>query len=214
MNGLATKAACGTAACGGVVGGSFLIKNSLNSEDKSLAAKLKDQKYKLLAFDNTHNNHWTSIASAYKEQTTSKADLKIQGITISGTTESDLTALKGACKSIVEADFSKANHDLAIKWCVIPETVSERISKDGKKVLKLDSTDSNEKSSWTSLVTKHKEVQGTDKKFSDLTLNTATDDNEISKLREKCKGIKDKKNYETDYDSSYQKFSDFCSVTI
>nr|WP_045118526.1 hypothetical protein [Mycoplasma haemocanis] len=214
MSELVTKAAFGTIVCGGIVGGGFLIKNSLNSEDKSLSSKLKDKKYKLLSFDNTHNNHWTNIVTAYKTQTTSNANLKIKGVAISGTTENDLKSLKTVCQSIVEADFSQSNYDLAIKWCVIPETVSERITKDGKKILQLDSTDNREKTSWTALVTKHKEEKNNNKKFASLTLNTATDDSEINKLREKCKEIKDKKNYESDYESSYQKFNDFCSVVI
>ncbi|AEG73652.1 hypothetical protein MHF_1418 [Mycoplasma haemofelis Ohio2] len=207
------KLLLGSVSLGGVVGGGFLIKNySSTPEDKSLSSKLRSKKYELLSFNNDHDSHWGNIADAYKTQTESNSKLKINNTTITGKETADLTSLKNACKAILEADFSQANYDLAIKWCVVPETVSSRMDKDGRKVLKLDSTDSQESTIWEDLMKKHNSETTANKKFSDLTETLETGETGIAKLRGKCSSVKDKKTYEADYESSYQKIHDFCSV--
>ncbi|CBY92447.1 hypothetical protein HF1_04390 [Mycoplasma haemofelis str. Langford 1] len=206
---VASKIATGTLGLGGVAGGGFLASQYLPKESKStLSHKLQEEGFSPLV---RNHSQWSKTLEEYNK-VKDKGDEAFEVSTVALNEDQ----LKDKCESLLRKEsYSEVEKAKAIRWCTDPISIQSRIDKLGRRSLNDTDSDSTDKTTWTELVKKYLS-DGAQNKLS-VTIDTLqgdaqVDDTRINKLREGCRGLKDKTSIEKDYLSNYSKFSDWCSV--
>ncbi|AEW45599.1 hypothetical protein MHC_03695 [Mycoplasma haemocanis str. Illinois] len=184
----------------GVGGGIYLAhKNFENpvSEKKTVRTKLQKAKFKIPSKED--NQHWTSIKTAYNNVRT-HAD-KVFSTSSSEVGEEDLKRL---CEEALEKDENDTSYDKAKRWCVVTTTISSYLKEWGMNALPTSDSNNEKQSEWTKLsgeyASSNSKIAGVDSLSSEAWKN----------LRSECKKLGDKKNYDDDFDTSFESSKIWC----
>ncbi|CBY92910.1 hypothetical protein HF1_09020 [Mycoplasma haemofelis str. Langford 1] len=194
----------GLGGAAGIGGGLYLMNGNSQtpnkSEDKTIRSKLKKAGFDIL--DTNGSAHWGDLKTQYNKakQTASK---------IFDTGDKDVTEdeLKGLCKVALDKGEEDASYEKAKRWCVVPVSVTAHLNKWGLKAISTEKSGDTQQTKWTELASKY----GTgENKIKDVA--TLTGSNTWETLRDKCKEIGEKKNYEDDFDAHLLPFQGWCST--
>ncbi|AEW45655.2 hypothetical protein MHC_03985 [Mycoplasma haemocanis str. Illinois] len=166
-----------------------------NSQKETVGTRLISENYELL--NNSHTDQWKTSFSKYNEKKESN------------TANIDEAQLKSICKNLISKDkTSDLDYKKAKLYCVVPQGVSERLSKLGFKVLNTKDTTHQDK--WTKLATSYVTNGKGDKQIESLNLTDSTSNN-WSTLRDNCKTIIEKSHWEESFDSYLKKSKMWCT---
>ncbi|AEG72788.1 hypothetical protein MHF_0516 [Mycoplasma haemofelis Ohio2] len=187
-----------TAALGGAVGGGFLIKNAISSDEKpTVSTRLVSEGFELL--NASHTSHWSTSLSKYNSK---KA---------SGAADISEDKLKSICQELLSKDKeAEEDYKKARRYCVVPQNVSTRLSKLGLNVL--TTTENTHQQQWTSLAASYVTKGTGNNQIESLTLQSAnSDQTNWSKLRDQCKVVVEKDHWEENFDSYLEKAKMWCT---
>ncbi|CBY92916.1 hypothetical protein HF1_09080 [Mycoplasma haemofelis str. Langford 1] len=194
----ASLAGLGTAATGG---GIYLAsKNLPSSEEKNtILLKLQNDRYTLLkSNDSNHQDHWKTSKEKYISSHSDKSSY----------TEKDL---KDLCTSLLgKKDSELEAYNEARKYCVVPNTISQRLTALGLRPLKTGESEDTEK--WKKLSVEYKKGGENFKKLNDLEHSTINDETTTGQsLRNKCKDVFAKDHWIENYDTLLDSSKDWCT---
>nr|WP_014272203.1 hypothetical protein [Mycoplasma haemocanis] len=208
------------ALCGGAVGSCSVVAagyHFLNTHQeiptvkKTVGDYLRDEKFSLLSYKDGNSSEWSKVLSKYKS---SGEDSKFSDLNLdSGEDNSNIFKLKEKCKAIVEGEFEKGIHDKAKKWCVIPQSIKERMASLSDVALDY----SNEKSKNTSMDAwkeKIKTYKGNEGLSSNSTWSSVHDeDTKIEAIKKDCKSFLEgeSRSYDSDFEEKYRKAITWCT---
>ncbi|AEG73253.1 hypothetical protein MHF_0998 [Mycoplasma haemofelis Ohio2] len=183
----------------GIGGGIYLAhKNSERPapEKKTIRDRLQKAKFKIPTND---DNHWASIKAAYNN-VKSHSD-KVFSTSTSEVGEEDLKRL---CEEALEKDEGDTSYDKAKRWCVVTTTISSYLKELGINALPTDDSKNEKQNEWTKLAGEYSasnnKISGVDSLNGDAWKN----------LRSECKKLGDKKNYDDDFDTSFESSKIWC----
>ncbi|AEW45248.1 hypothetical protein MHC_01910 [Mycoplasma haemocanis str. Illinois] len=207
---IAAKVTLGTLGMGGAIGGGFLASKHLLKENKStLFDQLKKEGFNPIHHDNPQ---WNTTLSKYNA-------VKGNENEAFATSNESLTEkqLKDECESILKKEsYSEAEKTKAIRWCTIPISIKDRITKLGRRSLNDVDGNATDKDTWINMVKKHLDAKAQNKlgvNINALSTSEEVDDTRINSIKKGCRDLKDKTSIEKDYLSDYSKFLDWCSVS-
>ncbi|AEG73234.1 hypothetical protein MHF_0979 [Mycoplasma haemofelis Ohio2] len=188
--------ATGAGALGAYYSGVF------STNENSIRSKLIKNKWVVLEDSKEdHKSHWSTSLSKYKGKYTNKDSLSED-------------QLKGICKDLLNSEDDK-NYEEARRYCVVPRTISERLSDLDFKLLNITTGTSNneDQQKWTDIVNKYK-TKGTDTKELDgLKANSLTTENtNWSTLKDKCKSVSEKDHWSEKYDLLVENSKTWCTL--
>ncbi|CBY92975.1 hypothetical protein HF1_09670 [Mycoplasma haemofelis str. Langford 1] len=175
-----------------------LYSHLSGSQKENVGTRLVSESFELL--NDSHKEQWKTSLEKYNEK--------------KGANDSNIdeTKLKAICKSLISKDkTSEVDYKKAKLYCVVPQGVSERLSKLGFKVL--NTSDTTHQNEWTKLATSYITNGKGDKQIESLTLTTpsGSPDNNWSTLKENCKTILGKSHWEESFDSYFEKSKMWCT---
>nr|WP_014272654.1 hypothetical protein [Mycoplasma haemocanis] len=184
----------------GVLGAYYFGVFSTNKND--IRSKLIESNWVILEDSNKeHESHWSTALKKYKEKHSDKNQL----------TESQL---KGICKDLLNSEDDK-NYEEARKYCVVPRTISERLSDLKFQLLNTTAGTSNnaDQQKWTSVVNKYK-TEGIETKELDglKTSSLNNDGTNWSTLKDKCKTVSEKDHWSEKYDLLVEGSKTWCTL--
>ncbi|CBY92527.1 hypothetical protein HF1_05190 [Mycoplasma haemofelis str. Langford 1] len=170
----------------------------------TIRERLQKDRYVLLTKDGSDSSHWGTILSKYQE-----AKNKPNNRLMFGTENVGIDTLQKDCESSVDSDDDELYLKVKL-WCTVPKAVSERLEELGVVVLKTTGNDdsSGDKGRWVELAKKYKDSGNN--AIDGLTLS-GNDDNDWTKLRDKCNEYFTKDRWDEKYDYYLSKVSDWCS---
>ncbi|CBY92907.1 hypothetical protein HF1_08990 [Mycoplasma haemofelis str. Langford 1] len=188
--------ATGAGALGAYYSGVF------STNENSIRSKLIKNKWVVLEDSKEdHKSRWGTSLSKYKGKYTNKDSLSED-------------QLKGICKDLLNSEDDK-NYEEARRYCVVPRTISERLSDLDFKLLNITTGASNngDQQKWTDIVNKYK-AKGTDtKELDDLKANSLTTENtNWSTLKDKCKSVSEKDHWSEKYDLLVENSKTWCTL--
>ncbi|AEG73155.1 hypothetical protein HF1_08180 [Mycoplasma haemofelis str. Langford 1] len=195
----ASAAGLGAAGTGGFGVYHFYFNNS-NPEDKSLRARLISEKFKILTNKQEDQTHWETLKTAY-EAIKKNADKSFK-VTEQAVTTDDL-------KSFCEEHLKSEKEDLYSKvkrWCVVPVTVANHLSNLNLTPLSTETSGEPNKAEWEGLAENY---NNSEDKISDLQITGKT---QWTNLRDKCKNLGTKKNYEDEFDANLKSSIRWCAL--
>ncbi|AEW45598.1 hypothetical protein MHC_03690 [Mycoplasma haemocanis str. Illinois] len=194
---VASLAGIGTAATGG---GAYLLSQhfSIFEEKNTVLLKLKNDRYTPLTSDTSHQTHWNSSLEKYKSSHNDKSSY----------TEKEL---KGLCANLFEKkDSEEGAYNEARKYCVVPNTISQRLTTLGYQSLKTGDSEDTDK--WKKLSSEYKKKGANFKKLNDLEHSSINDEGSTGKiLREKCRDVLAKDHWTESYDALLDSTLDWCT---
>ncbi|CBY92827.1 hypothetical protein HF1_08190 [Mycoplasma haemofelis str. Langford 1] len=200
----------GLGGAAGLGGGAYLLhKNSQPSpiekpsipEKKTIQDKLQKEGFQIL--NSSEGQHWGTLKDAYNSAKSEES--KVFAVINSNIDENKL---KDLCKSALEKDEEDASYSKAKRWCVVPVTVSDYLSKLGRRALSTASSGETDKDQWEKLAAKYESAPD---KIASVT-SLGADNNKWSTLRQKCGELGAKKNYEDNFDTNLASSKVWCSV--
>ncbi|AEW45519.1 hypothetical protein MHC_03295 [Mycoplasma haemocanis str. Illinois] len=167
-----------------------------SSKTNTIKDRLINEKYQLLKEGDS--SHWTESLKKYKEKHPSESSY-------------DEPKIKKLCQDLVgRVNFSKEDYNKAKKYCVVPQTISERLK--ALEFTLLDTNGSNSTTKWKSLSDEYKNTGENDKKLSDLNKSeVGNGDSNGDKLKSKCKDVSSKTHWEDNYDSLLENTKRWCT---
>ncbi|AEG72720.1 hypothetical protein MHF_0444 [Mycoplasma haemofelis Ohio2] len=175
------------------------------STSKSVSDRLTEEKFVLLNDSEEHKTHWTELLGEYNKQKAHKNKIFTDG-------SKDLTVdeLKGACKKALgDGSDSTEVYSKSKRWCVVPTTLSEHLSKHSFKSLSTEDNNNPDQSAWEGKVTEHEKPDNANRRIKDL---SGVNQDKWKAVMGECKNVSGKKNYEDEFDSYFEKYKDWCSV--
>ncbi|AEW45566.1 hypothetical protein MHC_03530 [Mycoplasma haemocanis str. Illinois] len=191
-----STAGIGAAGTGGFGIYNFYLKNS---KDGSLKAKLISEKFTLLTNKQEDSKHWEELKNKYNAIKGS-ADKAFE------VSDKELTVddLKALCRDYLnrgqENLYSKVK-----RWCVVPVTVSDHLKTLKLNLLSTENNGTTDKDKWESLASGYK---SSNDKIVGLEV---ADKNAWTTLRDKCKDLITKKNYEDEFDINLKSAARWCT---
>ncbi|AEW45212.1 hypothetical protein MHC_01730 [Mycoplasma haemocanis str. Illinois] len=188
----------------GIGGAGFLAYKHLYPP-KQISDHLKEEKFVLLNHSEEHKAHWTTLLGEYNKQKTHKnniftdvgKDLKVE-------------ELQEACrKALGESVDNEEIYSKAKKWCVVPVTLSEHLSKHQFRSLSTEDNNNSDQSIWEGKVTEHEKPDNSNRRIKDL---SGVNQDKWKTIMSECKNISNKKNYENEFNSYFEKYKDWCSI--
>ncbi|AEG73241.1 hypothetical protein MHF_0986 [Mycoplasma haemofelis Ohio2] len=190
--------ASGAGLCGaaGVGCGAYFLSENLNShvdttvltsKNKTIKAHLQGDGFEVLDV-NKHHDHWTTLTQKYKE---------LSGKLDGDDSNIDESKLKGLCQEALEKDYVEGStYDQAIKWCIVPVTITSHLQKGGYTAFTTDILNKPQ----------HKWVVDTYDNGWDKISSLDAISKDASKLISECTKAGGKHNYEKDF------YRDFVSI--
>ncbi|AEW45567.1 hypothetical protein MHC_03535 [Mycoplasma haemocanis str. Illinois] len=194
----------GVGGAAGIGGGIYLLhENSKASkpEKRTIKSKLIKAGFKVL--DTSDSQHWTTLKNEYnkvKQESTKAFETHTQDI--------NEEKLKSLCQSYLEKDEEDLSYGKVKRWCMVPVTVSNHLESIGRKALSTANSGDTDKSHWETLATKYD--NSSDKIAS---LDNLGSGQKWEALRNKCKDLGDKKNYEDEFDANLSASVTWCSIS-
>ncbi|AEG73248.1 hypothetical protein MHF_0993 [Mycoplasma haemofelis Ohio2] len=174
-------------------GGGIYLANASSAEKNTVRLKLQDEKYIILKPDDS--GHWRVSLEKYRSSHNDKSSY----------TEKNL---KDLCASLLEKkDSELASYNEAKKYCVVPNTISQRLTALEFNPLKTGEADDTDK--WKKLSAEYKKGEGDFKKLSGLESNSINDDGKA--LKDKCKDVFSKDHWTENYDTLLESSKDWCT---
>lgn len=205
-------------------GGAYGLTQLLSQED--IASKLKARKYEILTEDPKHEEHWTSILESYKKVAATNSPLKFEGFNGENKSPEHPNAkdkLKELCKETISKaiseDDKEASYNKAKKWCVVPQTVSQRLTRDGLMSLNTSKAEASEnlhKKQWEDKIADYIKSDNQHKItkpiWADDQQPKTSDPADIKKLIEQCKKLQETKTHQEDYETIFEDAKRWCAV--
>ncbi|AEW45152.1 hypothetical protein MHC_01430 [Mycoplasma haemocanis str. Illinois] len=217
MNFTLLKIACGVGAMGVVGTGCYFVSTNLEtSKKKTIANRLSKEKFILLNFETGNLEEWKSVLKEYEK--VGNVD-KFDGISLD-TTSSDkdgknIASLKAACKDlVVKEDLSEDLYRKARRWCVIPQSIKDRMEALGDKILDYTSEKSSNASwaAWEEKIKTYtgKEIISTGSAWSSPSSNDA----KVDAIKKDCKSFLEgaSRTYDSDFEEKYKKAITWCGL--
>ncbi|AEG72724.1 hypothetical protein MHF_0448 [Mycoplasma haemofelis Ohio2] len=210
------KVAMGLGGAGVMGTGCYFAASNLSSSEKpkeKVSSRLIKGGFELLNFESetSVSQNWKDILTEYKKQETGSEKFSLT-LDTSGSDEEkkNVDFLKGACKTLVDSeDESDGAYIKARRWCVVPKTVKEIFSKLNKKVLKNESSGSEDNDVWKLKIGKYDHSK---LPLSGITWPSTGDDQKVSELKKGCKTLLEKttKTYSKDFTTEYDTGISWC----
>ncbi|CBY92823.1 hypothetical protein HF1_08150 [Mycoplasma haemofelis str. Langford 1] len=183
--------AVGTAAAGAYHYGAF------SSKSPNIGDRLQTEKYTLLKESDSTN--WTKSLAQYKKKNSDKSTY----------TEKEL---KDLCKKLLsQEERENDSYSEARKYCVVPTTISGRLTSLNLNVL--DATGSGDVEKWKGLSKEYKTKGIDSKKLDDLVNTNISDENDSGNtLKSKCKTVLEKEHWDDNYDSLIKGAESWCTL--
>ncbi|AEW45595.1 hypothetical protein MHC_03675 [Mycoplasma haemocanis str. Illinois] len=204
MSKLVVSSLVGIGGAAGIGGGIYWMygnsKAPSKTEIKTIQSRLEKAGFDIL--DTNGSSHWSDLKTQYN-------NAKQTAYKIFGTGNRDITEdeLKSLCKDALKKGEDDSSYEKAKRWCVVPVSIAAHISKLGFTPISTEKSGNTQQEKWTELASKY----GTgENKIKDV--NTLSGSNTWETLRDKCKEIGDKKNYDDDFDSHLLSSQSWCST--
>ncbi|AEW45518.1 hypothetical protein MHC_03290 [Mycoplasma haemocanis str. Illinois] len=200
MSKLVFSSLAGLGGAVGIGGGIYLLnKNSesLNTEKrKTVKSKLQSEKFTPL---NSGDSHWNKLKEEYNK-------VKGEASKVFKTSDSpiDENQLKELCRVALEKDEDDESYSKAKRWCVVPVDISTHLKNWNLTALPTGDSGTNGQNEWTTLSSTYN--SSSHKIAGVQTLNSP----EWQTLKNECKKLGDKKNYEDDFDASFSSSKIWC----
>ncbi|CBY92876.1 hypothetical protein HF1_08680 [Mycoplasma haemofelis str. Langford 1] len=193
-------AAASTAGVGAASAGGFGVYNFYfkDSEDRSLRAKLISEKFTILTNKPEDRQHWEELKGKYNES--KNIANKVFKVSDKEVTVDDL---KDLCKDYL----SREQEDLYSKvkrWCIVPVTVDNHLRNLKLTPLSTQDSGNTDQDKWEALAGGYK--NSNDK----ITGLEVADKNAWASLKNKCKELISKKNYEDEFDTNLKSSMRWC----
>ncbi|AEG73251.1 hypothetical protein HF1_09140 [Mycoplasma haemofelis str. Langford 1] len=161
-------------------------KTEVTVEVRNLRSKLTSQGFTILTSAPENQKHWEEIKTEYD---------KVKAIPSKSfhptSQEVTIPYLQDLCKTQLEQDRDDLFENVK-RWCVVPTTISNHLVNLKLTPLSISDSDEPDKSNWEALA---KEYGTSGEQVSDWTIPPS----EWKKLKEKCKEVSGKKNYDDDF---------------
>ncbi|AEG73238.1 hypothetical protein MHF_0983 [Mycoplasma haemofelis Ohio2] len=191
---VATMAGIGSAGLGG---GIYLASGNNNPEvvEETIKSKLLKDKYVPLE---ANSPHWAKSLEKYNSSR-------------SGQTAYTQEQLKELCEGLFKKEeIGSDDYNVAKKYCVIPQKISERLKALSFKTIDTTGSDSSTTEKWKKLSKAYKS-QGSGNKQLDNLANSGVDDQDGSALKNKCKDVFDKEHWDQHYDTLLERSKLWCT---
>nr|WP_045118523.1 hypothetical protein [Mycoplasma haemocanis] len=208
------KSVIAAGATGGVLGGAYLVTPYVFPKKESIRSKLEKAGWNILLHTG-RDSEWTAIYEKYKSKETNDLS-KLDGtVTKNESNDTGIPKLKKSCESALSKEFSESLYKAAVRWCVTPISVENRLQHlGGYTKINIDENNTTlDHETW-----KQREVtfkSNSSKNSSDfgITFPASTNNQEsnIKEIKKGCKKHLEKKNYEDDFESSIQNARNWCN---
>ncbi|AEW45520.1 hypothetical protein MHC_03300 [Mycoplasma haemocanis str. Illinois] len=201
MSKLALVSVVGVGAVGtGGIGVYHFYFKDIRSNDKNLRSLLVAKKFKILTNEQEDQTHWETLKAEY-DKVKSNPDKSFK-VTDKAITVDDLKAFcKDHLNSKREDLYSKVK-----KWCVVPVTIVNHLKNLNLTPLSTETSGEPDKAKWEALADNYNKSED---KISGLSISNK---GEWTKLREKCKELGAKKNYEDEFDANLKSSIRWCAL--
>ncbi|OAL10525.1 hypothetical protein A6V39_00475 [Candidatus Mycoplasma haematobovis] len=210
-----------TIGAGGIGAGSYYGYHTFNKETKdhqqkppivNIGSKLKSEKYTLLKADSKNFNE---VLTNYKTSIKSPDTPDFEGFNGEGKDNETAEAiLLRHCQTILKNEkLDSGDYAKAKKWCVEPITVTSLLKARGVTALEIADSPGELQTQWSNKVKAYRSSQ--ESRIEGLAFTsskeTSPTSDEITNIKNSCKGIKDKKNHEDKFEENLKAFKAWCS---
>ncbi|AEW45600.1 hypothetical protein MHC_03700 [Mycoplasma haemocanis str. Illinois] len=199
----ASKFGLASLAGAGSIGGGFGIyklytENRKSNLTRTIADKLRSEKFSLLGRSTEDAKHWQDIKGEYEKKKNSSEAF------------SSSAQLEDICLEVLTKPETDSDYQKAKRWCVTPVTISEHLNKFNLKAL--NTSDTTDQAAWTNKVTEYEKQENANKRISDLA--TLNESSKWEQIRNKCKTITSKKSYEDSFSELLDKSKLWCFTPL
>ncbi|AEG73153.1 hypothetical protein MHF_0895 [Mycoplasma haemofelis Ohio2] len=198
MSKVALSSLAGLGGAAGLGGGIYLLNKDSKIEvikKGTVKSRLQSEKFTPL---NPNDSHWNKLKEEYNK-------VKGEASKVFETSDSgiDENKLKELCGVALEKDENDASYSKAKRWCVVPVNVSAHLKNWNLTALPTEDGASKQ-TEWTNLSNTY---SSSNQKIAGVeTLNPS----EWQTLRNECKKLGAKNNYDDDFDSSFASSKIWC----
>ncbi|AEW45596.1 hypothetical protein MHC_03680 [Mycoplasma haemocanis str. Illinois] len=184
----------------GIGGGIYLAsgKSNFKTVKETIQSRLLKDKYTPLNSDESnHSSYWATSLEKYNAAR-------------SGQTAYTQDQLKGMCKDIFNKEENSDDYNVARKYCVIPQKISERLSALSFKAIDTTGSDSGTTEKWKKLSKEYKSTDSADKQLDNLA-SSGVNEQDGTALKGKCKDVLAKEHWDQNYDSLLERSKIWCT---
>ncbi|AEG73161.1 hypothetical protein HF1_08240 [Mycoplasma haemofelis str. Langford 1] len=199
MSKLAAASMAGLGAAGASGFGAYhLYSQKPKHEIKTIQDKLVSEGFKIL--QKSEQSHWTTLKGEYNK-------IKTDTNKAFATTNTDINedGLKALCEEFLKKEKEDSSYSKAKRWCVVPVSVTHHLTNLGFTALNTEGAGS--QTTWEGLVSEYEDSKNSSHKISGL---DTLADTKWEKIRDKCKEIMAKQNYDDSFDTNLESSKRWC----